>query len=41
MNKGSLSKKLKNMVIKSRCFVPDIFVEVSMKVSSKTIKIEE
>ena len=41
MSEGSLLKKLKNMVTKSRCYVPDSFVEVSVKVSSETIKIEE
>ena len=41
MDEGSLSKKLKNMVTTSRCYVPDSFVEVSVKVSSETIKIEE
>ena len=41
MSEGSLLKKLKNMVTTSRCYKPDSFVEVSVKVSSKTIKIEE
>ena len=41
MDEGSLLKKLKNMVTTSRCYVPDSFVEVSVKVSSETIKIEE
>ena len=41
MDEGSLSKKLKNMVTTSRCYVPDSFVEVSVKVSSETIKNEE
>ena len=41
MDEGSLSKQLKNMVTTSRCYVPDSFVEVSVKVSSETIKIEE
>ena len=34
-------KTTKNMVTTSRCYVPDSFVEVSVKVSSETIKIEE
>ena len=33
MDEGSLLKKLKNMVTTSRCYVPDSFVEVSVKVS--------
>ena len=41
MDEGSLSKQLKNMVTTSRCYKPDSFVEVSVKISSKTIKIEE
>ena len=41
MDEGSLSKQLKNMVTTSRCYVPDSFVEVSVEVSSETIKIEE
>ena len=41
MSEGSLSKQLKNMVTTSRCYKPDSFVEVSVKISSKTIKIEE
>ena len=41
MDEGSLSKQLKNMVTTSRCYVPYSFVEVSVKVSSETIKIEE
>ena len=41
MREGSLSKRLKTMVTSSRCYVPDRFVEVSVKVSSKTIKNEE
>ena len=41
MDEGSLSKQLKSMVTISRCYVPDSFVEVSVKVSSETIKIEE
>ena len=41
MDEGSFSKQLKNMVTTSRCYVPDSFVEVSVEVSSETIKIEE
>ena len=41
MKEGSLSKQLKNMVTTSRCYIPDSFVEVSVKISSKTMKIEE
>ena len=41
MDEGSLSKQLKNMVTTSRCYVPDSFVEVSVKLSSETIKIEK
>ena len=41
MSEGSLSKQLKNMVTTSRCYKPDSFVDVSVKISSKTIKIEE
>ena len=41
MDEGSLLKKLKNMVTTSRCYVPDSFVEVSVKVSSETMKIGE
>ena len=41
MDEGSLSKQLKNMVTTSRCYVPYSFVEVSVKVSSETIKTEE
>ena len=41
MSEGSLSKQLKNMVTTSRCYKPNSFVEVSVKRSSKTIKIEE
>ena len=41
MDEGSLLKKLKNMVTTSRCYVPYSFVEVIVKVSSETIKIEE
>ena len=41
MDEGSLSKQLKYMVTTSRCYVPYSFVEVSVKVSSETIKIEE
>ena len=38
MSEGSLSKTLKNMVTTSRCYKPDSFVEVSVKVSSKNYK---
>ena len=38
MDEGSLSKQLKNMVTTSRCYKPDSFVEVSVKVSSKNYK---
>ena len=41
MDEGSLSKQLKRMFTTSRCYVPYSFVEVSVKVSSETIKIEE
>ena len=41
MDEGSLSKLLKSMVTTSRCYVPYSFVEVSVKLSSETIKIEE
>lgn len=41
MDEGSLSKQLKHMVTASRCYVPDSFVEVSVKLSSETIKIEK
>ena len=41
MDEGSLSKQLKNMVTTSRCYVPDSFVEVKVKVSPETIKNEE
>ena len=41
MDEGSLLKKLKSMVTTSRCYVPYSFVEVSVKVSSETVKIEE
>ena len=41
MDEGSLSKQLKSMFTTSRCYVPYSFVEVSVKVSSETIKIEE
>ena len=33
MDEDSLSFKLKNMVTTSRCYVPDSFVEVSVKVA--------
>ena len=38
MDEGSLSKKIKKMVTKSRCYVPDSFVEVIVKLSSKNYK---
>ena len=38
MSEGSFSKTLKNMVTTSRCYKPDSFVEVSVKVSSKNYK---
>ena len=41
MDEGSLSKQLKNMVTTSRCYVPDSFVEVKVKVSPETMKNEE
>ena len=41
MDEGSLSKQLKSMFTTSRCYVPYSFVEVSVKVSSETIKTEE
>ena len=38
MSEGSFLKQIKNMVTISRCYKPDSFVEVSVKLSPETIK---